>query len=330
MQQFNANGAPLNGCKLYIYSAGTSTPVTIYQDYALSIEHTFPVVADSTGRIPAFWLADGTYRARLLDADGNEIFDEDNITAIGPSSGTGGGGTTTPTAAIFQTGDFLWLPVAGARTGWVRANARTIGSAASGASERANADVEDLFSYLWTNFTNALCPVTGGRGASAAADWAANKVIATLDMRGYGAFGLDDMANTAAGVITGSTAAAIAFGAQSATIAQANLPNVTLSGTGSGVSDSKGGHSHFIANTDSQAGSVALSSSNYIIYDRGSGGNTYTLLGSNTIPSIGLSSSVEAHTHSVTISTIGVPLGGSGTALTILPPGRPGTWYVRL
>ncbi len=43
---------------------------------------------------------------------------------------------------------------------------------------------EALFLHLWTNFANTECPVSSGRGASAAADWAANKDIKLPDYRG--------------------------------------------------------------------------------------------------------------------------------------------------
>lgn len=77
-----------------------------------------------------------------------------------------------------QTGDiFLSMSVA-ARTGWVILNDGTIGSATSGGTTRANADTRDLFELLWNNVSDANCPVSSGRGASASADFAANKTIA--------------------------------------------------------------------------------------------------------------------------------------------------------
>lgn len=62
--------------------------------------------------------------------------------------------------------------------GWIMMNDGTIGSAASTATNRANADTVDLFTLLWNNVANNWAPVgPGGRGASAAADFAANKTI---------------------------------------------------------------------------------------------------------------------------------------------------------
>ena len=61
--------------------------------------------------------------------------------------------------------------------GWVYANDGTIGSTASAATSRANNDTFILYYNLWTNVLNAWAPVSGGRGASAIADFAANKTI---------------------------------------------------------------------------------------------------------------------------------------------------------
>jgi hypothetical protein len=61
--------------------------------------------------------------------------------------------------------------------GWVYANDGTIGTAASGATSRANADTWPLYNTLWANVSQAFAPVTGGRGISAIADFAANKPI---------------------------------------------------------------------------------------------------------------------------------------------------------
>jgi microcystin-dependent protein len=92
--------------------------------------------------------------------------------------------------------------------GWVKANGLTIGSAVSGATGRANADTSALYTYLWQNCSqptgNRHCPVSGGLGASAAADFAANKQLAILDFRASIPVGLDDMGATAAGRLLAS------------------------------------------------------------------------------------------------------------------------------
>lgn len=75
----------------------------------------------------------------------------------------------------FVTGDMklTWRP--SPTTGWVFMNDGTIGSATSGATTRANADTETLYTLFWNNYDDELIPVTGGRGANAAADFSANK-----------------------------------------------------------------------------------------------------------------------------------------------------------
>lgn len=201
-QQFDELGKPLSGGKLFFIEAGTtSTPQNAFYDTALTLPLPNPYTLDAAGRITAFYLADGQIKVRLTSATGITQIEQDNLLVIGPSSGGGGGGGVDPTT-VFQTGDVLWVPLQGTRTGWVRANGRTMGSASSGATERANADTSALFSHLWNNFSNAICPVSTGRGANAAADFAANKTITLLDMRGYVPGGLDDMGNTAASRFT--------------------------------------------------------------------------------------------------------------------------------
>jgi hypothetical protein len=76
-----------------------------------------------------------------------------------------------------------------APTGWLIEDGKTIGSASSGATGRANADTQDLFVHLWTQFTNTELPIqdsTGAastRGGSAASDFAANKRMPLFDSR---------------------------------------------------------------------------------------------------------------------------------------------------
>lgn len=214
-QQLDQYGKPLSGCKFYTIQAGTtSTPQNAYQDEALTLALPNPMTCDAAGRLPQFFLADGSIKIRLTDKNGVQQIVADGILVIGPSSGGGGGGGQVDPTTIFQTGDTMWSEVDGTRVGWVRDNGRTIGSASSGATERANADTEALFNYLWQTFDNTICPVSGGRGASSAADWAANKTIGTPDKRGYIVGGLDTMGNASSGrwasvpVVSGSISTA--------------------------------------------------------------------------------------------------------------------------
>lgn len=94
---------------------------------------------------------------------------------------------TNLTAAIqssgWSTGDVKLSMKTVADPGWIMVNDGTIGSGASGATY-ANANAQALFLLLWGNVSDAFAPVVGGRGGSAAADWAANKKITLTKMLG--------------------------------------------------------------------------------------------------------------------------------------------------
>jgi microcystin-dependent protein len=225
-QQFDETGAPLAGGKLYFFEAASTTPQSAYQDEDLSIEHPNPIVLDAAGRVPQFFLADGLIKIRLTSATGVIQVSADSVRVIGASSGDGGGGGSVDSTQLLQTGEVFIKYGTGTRAGAVRCNARTIGSATSGATERANADTEDLFLHLWTADSNLS--VSGGRGGSAAADWAANKTIALPDARnrviaGLGAMGGSDAARLTSDFFgaTGTTlGAAGGFESQELTVAQ--------------------------------------------------------------------------------------------------------------
>src|SRR5262245_10854436 len=175
-QQMDLNGKPMPGCQLYIYLANTTTPVSIYKDYALTQLHPFPLLGDANGRLPMFWLNDGFFHARLLDANLVEQFDVPTMPAVGKSEpGTvvgGGTGDPTPIEALAQTGDVKWRPTSEDLTGWVKINGQTIGNASSGADKASDTLYHQLYVHIWNNFPQSMCPVTGGRGANAEADWA--------------------------------------------------------------------------------------------------------------------------------------------------------------
>ena len=88
-------------------------------------------------------------------------------------------------ATAFTTGDVKQTFKTAADSGWVMMNDGTIGDASSAAWTRANPDTQALFTLLWNNIADAWCPLlvavtnaAAGRGASAAADWAAHRHIA--------------------------------------------------------------------------------------------------------------------------------------------------------
>jgi hypothetical protein len=129
---------------------------------------------------------------------------------------------TTPVAA-WSTGDVKVTFKTTADSGWVLMNDGTIGNAASGGTTRANADTVDLFTLLYNNTVDADCAVSGGRGANAAADYAANKTIALPKALGR------DLAIYGAGSGLTSRALASVLGAETKTISTTNLPASGLS-----------------------------------------------------------------------------------------------------
>jgi hypothetical protein len=237
--QFNLSGAVMPGCKLFVIQSGTvATPQNSYQDTGLTVAQPNPLTCDASGRLPQWFVADGLIKVRLTDKNGLQVFVGDNLLVVGPSSGGGGGGGTIDPTTIASTGDVKASYAVGSISGWVRMNGRTIGSATSGATERANSDTQALFTYLWA--TDANLAVSGGRGANAAADWAANKTIALPDGRGRVIAGLDDMGNTAAGRLTATyfgatggcsgalgTTLGVGCGGESQTLTATQIPTIT-------------------------------------------------------------------------------------------------------
>lgn len=227
-QQLDELGKPLSGGKLSFIQAGTtSTPQNCYQDTALTLAWPNPLTLDAAGRVGQVFCADGVIKIRLTDKNGNQKLVQDNLLVVGPSGGGGGGGTVDPTT-IFQTGAFMQFYGAGTLTGWVRCNGRTIGSASSGGTERSNADTQALFVYLWG--ADANLAVSGGRGASGAADFAANKTLTLPDCRARVLAGIDDMGSGASGRLsstyfgTSPTVLGAVGGAEFTTLTLAQLP----------------------------------------------------------------------------------------------------------
>lgn len=212
---------------------------------------------------------------------------------------------------------FSTLPVGS----WIWLNGRTVGSVASNATGRANADTEALFLRLWADFPVTLqlfdssgAPVS--RGISAAADWAANRAIALPDMRGRSFFGADNMGGaSAAGRITvgGSGISGTAIGAAGGleTVQLTGNQNGTHSHTGS--TSSNGDHFHEIINTPDLGNDLG-----YWLY--GERGVTAPIQPNNITQNAG------AHTHSFTTGNSGL-----GEAHQNMPPAYVGGgWIVHL
>lgn len=313
INNFDGNGELMRGALLRLYEAGTNTPVTAYKDIGLTAgqEHPWPIPADSAARLPMFYLADGNYRVRLSSTDGGYVaYDIPIMASVGPSSGGGGGGGGVSPEVIFQTGYLLPFLGSGVRSGFVRLNGRTIGSSGSGATEHASADCQSLYEYLYGEFSDTVCPVVGGRGASAAADFSANKAITLIDSRGRALFGADGMGATRANRLTTATFATgdsigTAGGAESYTLTEAQLPAITPTFTGTAMTAS---------------GNIGTAATGFVSTTTGGGG-----FGINGVSGQGVSFTTNSFTPAGSVSSF-----GSGASHPSASPGLIVTIYVKL
>lgn len=137
---------------------------------------------------------------------------------------------------------------------WLLCDGKTIGSAGSGATARANADTETLYTHLWNGFTNAVLPIQDSagtpttRGSSAAADFAANKRLPLPDLRGRVWAGLDNLGGSSANRITAGQADTLgdASGAETHTLTTGEMPahshNVTVYAATDSSTNVRGGN----------------------------------------------------------------------------------------
>jgi microcystin-dependent protein len=176
---------------------------------------------------------------------------------------------------VFTTGDVKFTIKDTADSGWVLMNDTTIGDATSGGTGRANADTSALFTLIWNKTVDADCPVSTGRGANAAADFAAHKTIKLPLALGRALIGAG-----AAG--SGLTARAIGHAVSSEethTLITAEMPAHTH-----GLTDP--GHLHTYAQPTS--GVVQASSGSPLTADTGTTtANTSTATTGITIASVG-------------------------------------------
>lgn len=311
---------PLSGGKLYFIQAGTtSTPQNAYQDAALTIPWPNPLTLDAAGNIPQLFFADGSIKIRLTSSTGVPQFVADGILVVGPSGG-GGGGSTVDATTVLQTGDIKIRYGTGVIDGFVRANGTSIGSSTSGASENASAAAQALFEYLWN--TDANLRVLPSRGASAAADWSANKTIDLPDWRGRAIAGLADMGTSAAAWLTSTyfgtspIVLGAAGGNQSHTISLAELPTgITTSGVNT-INVANASQSINVANA-SQSISVTNASQNISVANAAqsitaSGVNSISASGSNSISVTSTAATWVRNTGSINSQTT---FGGGPQAL---------------
>lgn len=101
-QEFDADGNPLAGGKVYTYEAGTTTPKTSYTTAAATVPNANPVILDASGRAD-IWL-DGTYQIKVYDSADNLIYTADNVSNDRGEQGDQG---TIPVAVAGGTADAI-------------------------------------------------------------------------------------------------------------------------------------------------------------------------------------------------------------------------------
>lgn len=80
-QFFDNDGNPLAGGQLYTYEAGSVDEAPTYTTPAGNVENTNPIILDSAGRADIFLSTAFNYLFVMFDAEDNELWSEDNISA---------------------------------------------------------------------------------------------------------------------------------------------------------------------------------------------------------------------------------------------------------
>lgn len=202
-------------------------------------------------------------------------------------------------ATPWTTGDVKLTLKTTADTGWIMMNDGTIGGASSGAT-RANADTEDLFSLLFSNVSDTYAPLSD---CSSGSNTRASQGTASTAFGNNCKMALTKVLGRAlaiAGSGSGLTARSLGqtAGAETSTIAQANLPNVNFQVTASQWTPT-----------------ITFTTTVYA----GLGTSTGSLSGGGTVfPQNVLA--LNGNTFASSNPAMNVPSGGSGTALSIIDP----------
>jgi hypothetical protein len=362
---FTQSGGFASGARAYFYVGNSSTPLVVFHDAALTHPQPWPVIADNTGVFPSIYVPYGPYRRRITTAAGVLISDTGDIDNPAPPSG--GGGVVVTADEILQTGDPIWRLRYGQMVGFVRMNGLTLGDAASGATEFASPVASALFSFLWTYLPDSIATVSGGRGASATADFAANKTIVIPTMQGFAAAGVDGMGATdaakiqaittcttdgATGVVTVASATGIAVGqyaivngVAAGTITAVVGTSVTLSATPAGPAAGVSFRSSFFSDAElvgaaagaanAQPTTDQLPAHLHPITDVQHSHNTNSSPAGSGTPTIvfsnqGPASPSGVYTLPAYTGITGTDNAGGGNPFALLQPTRLGTFYMKL
>jgi hypothetical protein len=205
----------------------------------------------------------------------------------------------TPTGWIQEPGQIpIGTPVQSLSTtiptGYISANGLTIGDGSSNATNRAAADTQFLFTFVWNNCPVAQCPIytslgSGSTKTTAAADFSAHKQLAVWNMNGAGLMGADNQNGTTS---TNLSSVPVVIGSRTApgSILGENLHTLVSAENGQhnhAITEPNGGlghnHSYNLAiNSGGTAGGGGLSP--FYNYSGTTTGNTVTGITINNSP----------------------------------------------
>src|SRR6478609_2421678 len=318
-------GAPQVGAKCYFYGAGGTTPRSVWTDSHATIAASNPVIADGDGVIPATWVS-GTADYRIVIKTSADVL----IRTIEGLQGAASESVVIGPSTSYQltTGDIKFNFDTAEQSGFVKLNGNDIGNGVSGA-HYADDLLADLFTYLWNRVSNTYCPVSGGRGANAAADFSAGKKLTLPDARFRVLIGLSGMGSSPTSLAADYPGAAnpgYPGGGNNKTLLSGNLPSHTHTGT-------TGAGSGTIAGNTATDGAINVGATATLVFKLSSaaantgnaGGHTHVV----TIPSGGTHShavSLDPSTHTHTFTTGAT---GSGTAMDVMNPFIAGTYYMK-
>lgn len=198
----NASGRPYPGAKLYLYRAGTTTPVTVYADSAQSATLSNPVIANSAGQFEPVYLdptVSYNYKAVLTTSAGVQLRSADDIPAnpltaamvgyvIHPRTSGEASAGVTPTDYAYPPGDDRRYGAtytdaqraAFAGNGWARASADSMLLATggnlrakilgTGTVSRLELNAGDDVGDVYIRFRDSTGGVKADFGFTAAAD----------------------------------------------------------------------------------------------------------------------------------------------------------------
>jgi hypothetical protein len=78
-QIVDSRGVPVRGAKASFYDADTGIRRRAFRNAEMTEEHVWPVVADSAGRFPMVYLADGIYKVVIEDDLGRSVYSDPNV-----------------------------------------------------------------------------------------------------------------------------------------------------------------------------------------------------------------------------------------------------------